>query len=69
MNPITFPFEVPSDYRNYFLLEIEGFKTFISVEGNEIRMGQRGDCPPELEGNVLDWIEDSLMSVRKELGK
>ena len=70
VNPITFPFDVSPEYIRTFMLEVGGYQYGIVVNGNQIFMDESGDiCPCGTEGMVLDFIADSIMAVRKELGK
>lgn len=69
MKPITFPFKVRKNYRRAFMLEIGSYQHYVEVVGNQIFSGGKGVYKGEYQSDILDFIAESIMSVRKELGK
>ncbi len=66
-HPIEFPFDVPAGYRRLFMLYTPTSRHFVAIEGRKIYQGGAGDAG-ELTGKVLDWMQESIESVKMELG-
>lgn len=47
----------------------DAFVYVIEVRGRRMRCGQIGEECREDQNLIMDWIEDSIMSVREELGQ
>jgi len=61
---------IPGEYRRKFFYEAEsGFRLVITAKGGEIRMQQIGESKREESSMIMDWIEEAMMSIRKELGQ
>lgn len=68
MIEIEFNFDVPVDYRREFHLKYLGARHRIVVDKEGVNLSHRGIDIPERRGAVLDWIQDSIQSVRNGLG-
>jgi len=60
-------FDIPKGYRQEFVFVCSGFKCVIACSNKGIRIIQSGVAPTQ--SIVLDWIQESIESVRKELGE
>lgn len=63
-------FTIPEGYRREFLFEDPAarFKHGLVVDKGGIHVFEEGCCGPLTTSRCLDWIEDSINEVRRELG-
>lgn len=66
--PIKFNFKVPKRYRREFHLIVPGARHCLRVNRDGALLRSNGVSDPATNGAVLDWIGESMMSVRCELG-
>lgn len=69
---ITPNFHMPEDYRRTFLFRVEGsgFTYRIDALGGPPRfeIREQGTFPPAARSLCLDWIQESMETVRLEVG-
>jgi hypothetical protein len=66
MNAIQPNFIIPADYERVFGLRINGLIYLIFVDRGGIYQGQVGECEPCRQGDVLDWIHETIERIRWE---
>lgn len=69
MNEIRLKLTIPKSYRREFHLTVDGIRHRIEVRGGVIQaFHNENDSPetPEQISRVVDWIEECVMSVRRE---
>ena len=69
MNLIELNFKPPKDYRRDFELHIGTSVHRIEVRGQQVAIMQFVNDRPRDTGKILDWIQESIESVRAEFGK
>ncbi len=69
-NPVLIEtnFTIPHDYRREFKLECGEYRSTIVIDRHGITMFQFGQEPVGTQSQILDWITESIMSARGELG-
>ena len=68
MKPIKFDFETPKKYRREFHLILKTSRHGLLVKRSGIYIMAFGTAQPGDQSKILDWIQDSIMQVRHELG-
>jgi hypothetical protein len=67
MKPIPLNVKPPKNYRREFHLMLPGARHVILVNRKGINLTAHGIDIPAYRNEVLDWIGESIMSVRSEL--
>jgi hypothetical protein len=67
--PIQPTFKIPEDYSREFVFKRGGFKCVIAVAADGIQIVDFGPADEKATSLCLDWIEESVGMIRKELDK
>ncbi len=69
MREIPTSFKIPKDYQKLFLWKCAGIEVRIRVRGGKLLYSDNGHSTGGAEDSLtLDWIQDSIESVRGEVG-